>query len=90
MKIKVIYDNIKDKELIETIEFSTPFFVEYINIKTKNGQREAFKIKEKFSARLNPFVVVYDNKDKFIECFWSETQNACQSFVSKYKNGSIN
>ena len=42
MKIKIVYDNAKDRELIESIEFSTPFFVEYIDALTKNGLKESY------------------------------------------------
>ena len=85
MKVKVIYDNKKDKELIELIEFSTPFFIEYIDTNTRNGKKEAFRIKSEFGARKNPFIVIYDDEDKFIKCYWSENNNACQSFVNEYK-----
>ena len=84
MKVKIVFDDIKDKELIELVSFSTPFFIEYIN--ANFNKKEAFKIKSEFGARKNPFVVVYDDEDNFISCFWSEDQNACQSFVNLYKN----
>ena len=86
MKIKIVYDNAKDRELIESIEFSTPFFVEYIDALTKNGLKESYQIKGEFGARLNPFVVVYNDEDKFIKCFWSESGNACQQFINFCKN----
>lgn len=86
MKVKIVYDNLKDKELIELVRFSTPYFVEYIDINTKNGKKEGYKIKSEFGARKNPFIVVYDDEDKFIKCFWSENRNACQQFVNYYNN----
>ena len=85
MKVKVVYDNPKDKELIELVEFSTPFFIEYIDEKTRNGKKEAYRIKSEFGARKNPFVVVYNDEDKFIKCYWSENNNSCQSFINDYK-----
>lgn len=88
MKVKIVFDNIKDKELIELVRFSTPFFVEYVDARTRDGKKEAYKIKSEFGAKKNPFVVVYDDEDKFISCFWSEDQNACQSFINLYKNES--
>jgi hypothetical protein len=86
MIVKIVYDNKKDRELIESVEFSTPFFVEYIDALTKNGLKESYSIKGEFGARLNPFVVIYDNEDKFVKCFWSESGNACQQFINYYKN----
>lgn len=85
MKVKVVYDNKKDKELIELAKFSTPFFVEYVDANTKNGKKEAYQIKSEFGARLNPFVVLYDDEDNFTACFWSENGNAVQQFINLYK-----
>ena len=85
MKVKIVYSNPKDKELVKLVKFSTPFFIEYIDTETKNGKKEGYKIKSEFGARKNPFVVVYDDEDKFIKCYWSENNNACQSFINDYK-----
>lgn len=85
MKIKIVYDNIKDRELIELVEFSTPFFIEYIDTKTRNGKKEAHQIKSEFGAKKYPFVVVYDDEDKFKQCFWSESGNAVQQFINAIK-----
>ena len=85
MKVKIVYDNLRDKELVKLVEFSTPFFIEYIDEKTKNGKKESYKIKSEFGARKNPFVVIYNDEDKFIKCYWSENSNACQSFINDYK-----
>ena len=86
MKVKIVYNNLKDRELVELVKFKTPFFVEYIDVNTKNGKKEGYKIKSEFSARKNPFIVVYDDEDKFIKCYWSEINNACQSFIDDYNN----
>ena len=86
MKVKIVFDNDKDKELINLVNFSTPFFVEFIDARTKNGKSSAYKVKSEFGARMNPFVVVYNDEDKLESVFWSENQNACQSFVTVYKD----
>lgn len=85
MKIKIVYDNTKDRELIELVEFSTPFFIEYIDARTRNGKKEAYQIKSEFGAKKHPFVVVYDDEDKFKQCFWSESGNAVQQFINAIK-----
>ena len=86
MKVKVVYNNIRDKELIEMIRFDTPFFVEYIDLRTKNGLKEGWKIKNEYGARENPFVLVLDDEDNYVSCFWTDgTGNAVQQFVNLYK-----
>ena len=45
MKVKVVFYDIKEKELVKLVEFPTPFFVDYIDIRTKNGKKEGYKIK---------------------------------------------
>lgn len=84
MRVRVIYDNKKDKELLEAVKFPTPFFVEYIDATTKNGIKEARSIKGEFAFRKNPFIAIYDDEDKFVGCFYSENGNACQQFINFY------
>ena len=86
MKVKIVYDNPKDKELVELIKFNTPFFIEYIDVKTKSGLKEGWKIKNEYGAKEDPFVLILDDEDNFMGCFWSENQNACQSFVNSLNN----
>ena len=86
MKVKIVYDNLKDKELIELVEFTTPFFIEYIDANTVNGLKESYRIKNEFGARKNPFIVIYDDEDNFKKCFWSENRNACQEFINYLKD----
>lgn len=82
MKVKIVYDNLKDKELVEFVQFPAPYFIEYIDTNTRTGLKESYKIKGQFGARKNPFVVLYDDEDKFIKCFWSENGNAVQEFIN--------
>ena len=82
MKVVLVYDNIKDKELLELIEFPTPYFVEYVDTFTREGLKESYRIKGQFGARLNPFIVIYDDEDKLVQCFWSENGNAVHQFVN--------
>lgn len=82
MKVKIVYDNLKDKELVELVQFPTPYFIEYINATTKQGLKESYQIKNPFGARKNPFVVIYDDEDEFVKCFWSESGNAVQQFIN--------
>lgn len=80
--VKIVYDNKKDKELIELSKFSTPFFIELVN--ANKDKRKAFEIKNPYAARLNPFILLLDNEDKFLKCYYSETGNAIQQFINEY------
>ena len=40
MTALVVYDNIKDKELLDKIDLGVPFFIDYINLNTKNGRKQ--------------------------------------------------
>ena len=82
MIVKIVYDNQKDKELIELSKFSTPFFIELIN--AVKDKREAFEVKNPYAARLNPFILLLDNEDKFFKCYYSEVGNAIQQFINEY------
>lgn len=86
MTVKLVYNNKKDRELIELKELSTPFFIEYINTNTKSGKKEGYKIKSEFGAKKDPFIVIYDDADKFLKCYWSENSNACQQFINEYND----
>ena len=86
MKVKIVYNDVRDKELIELVRFSTPFFVEYLDERTKNGKKEGYRIKSEFGARKSPFVLVLDDEDNYLACFWTESgSNAVQNFISNYK-----
>ena len=86
MNAIVVYDNIKDKELLDSINLEVPFFVEYINMNTKNGKRQGTKIKYHWGAKLNPFIELYENNE-IIQVFYSEKSNACNQLIS-YLNDS--
>lgn len=81
MNAIVVYDNIKDKELLDNINLEVPFFVEYVNMNTKNGKRQGIKIKYHWGAKLNPFIELYENNE-IIQVFYSEKSNACNQLIS--------
>ena len=84
MNAIVVYDDIKDKELLDVINLRVPFFIEYIDINTRNGKKEGFRVKSYWGAKLNPFVELKDN-DKIVKVFYSENGNACNQLI-KYLN----
>lgn len=81
MNAIVVYDNIKDKELLDNVNLEVPFFVEYINANTKSGKKQSYQIKSHWGAKLNPFIELYDNNE-IIQVFYSEKGNACNQLIS--------
>jgi hypothetical protein len=81
MNAVVVYDNIKDKELIDNINLRVPFFVNYIDLNTKNGKKQGLQIKSHWGAKLNPFIELYKD-EKIVKVFYSETGNACNQLIS--------
>ena len=87
MQATVVYENKKDKELLNLIYSEVPIFIEYIDFNTKNGRKEAYAVKSKWSARLNPFVVLQEGEE-IIKVFYSEKENAVQQLINYLKNES--
>lgn len=59
-QVKVVYDNNKDKELLNQIDTTVPFFIDYIDMNTTNGRKTGFKVLNYWSAKKLPFVVIED------------------------------
>lgn len=83
----VIYDNKKDRELLELVNSKFPIFIHYVDFNTKDGRKEAFQVKSHWGAKLNPFVVLEEDYDKIIDVFYSEKDNAIQQLIN-YLNDS--
>lgn len=81
MEAIVIYDDKKDRELLNLVDSKFPIFVKYIDFNTIDGRKEAYKIKSYWGAKLNPFVVV-QKEEKIIKVFYSETQNAINQLIN--------
>ena len=86
MEAIVIYDNKKDRELLDLIDSKFPIFIEYIDYNTVSGRKEAFKIKSHWSAKMNPFIVVQDG-EKIIKVFYSEKNNAINQLINFLNEG---
>lgn len=72
IKIFIVYDNIEQLDLFKHSTFKnlTPL-VEYINMNTKDGRKNGFKLKGEWGAKTNPFCIIFDG-DKAIKAFYSE------------------
>lgn len=83
----IVYDNKKDRELLDLIESKFPIFMNYINFNTTHGRKEAFRVKSYWGAIKNPFVVTND-EDKLIKVFYSDTggDSAIQQFINWLNN----
>ena len=89
MEAIVIYENKKDREFLDLIDSKIPIFIRYIDYNTIEGRKEAYAVKSKWSAKLNPFVVLQEGEE-IIKVFYSESgKNAVQQLIN-YLNESFN
>ena len=87
MQAIVVYEDKRDRELLNLIYSEVPLFIDYIDFNTKNGRKEAYAVKSKWSAKMNPFVVLQEGEE-IIKVFYSEKENAVQQLINYLKNDS--
>ena len=80
MNVIVVYNNDKDRELLESVDSKFPIFINFINYNTTKGRKESYKIKSEWGAKENPFVIV-EEADKIIKVFYSEKNNAINQLI---------
>lgn len=87
MEANIIYDDIKDRELVELIDSKFPIFVNYINFNSTKERKEAYRIKSHWAAKANPFVELKEG-DKVIKVFYSDAKgdNAINQFINYLNN----
>ena len=88
MEARVVYDDKKDRELLNLIDSKFPIFIDYINFNTVVGRKEAYRVKSHWGAIKNPFVVITEG-DNVIDVFYSEKDNAINQLIN-FLNGSFN
>ena len=81
MEAIVVYDNKKDRELLNLVDSKFPIFIKYIDFNTVDGRKEAYQIKSHWAARMNPFVVVQEGEE-IIKVFYSESENAITQLIN--------
>lgn len=87
LNIRVVYDNEQDKELLNLMDTTVPFFVDYINMHSSEGRKTGFKLLNYWSATKLPFVVVED----FPKVFYSEIgENAINQLLKWLNENSSN
>lgn len=88
MEARVVYDDKKDRELLDLIDSKFPIFIDYIDFNTVAGRKEAYRVKSHWGAIKNPFVVITEG-DNVIDVFYSEKDNAINQLIN-FLNGSFN
>lgn len=81
MEAIVVYDNKKDRELLNLVDSKFPIFIKYIDFNTIDGRKEAYQVKSHWAARMNPFVVVQEGEE-IIKVFYSESENAITQLIN--------
>lgn len=81
MEAIVVYDNKKDRELLNLVDSKFPIFIKYIDFNTVDGRKEAYQVKSHWAARMNPFVVVQEGEE-IIKVFYSESENAITQLIN--------
>jgi len=81
MNVKIVYKDLKDKEFLDNVNLETPFFVEYIDINSKKGKKEGWKLMNYYGTNKFPFVEI-DNEIPF----YSEEGNAIFQLINYLNN----
>lgn len=81
MEAIIVYENKKDRELLDLIDSKFPIFIKYIDFNTVEGRKESYRVKSHWGAIKNPFVVVQDG-EKILKVFYSEKNNAINQLIS--------
>lgn len=76
----IVVDNPSDKDIINFVEFKKDVCLTILDISTKEDRSAAYKLKSHWGARKNPFVVI-SKEDKMEKVFYSEENNALDSFI---------
>lgn len=91
MDIQIVYDNKKDKELLNHIDTAIPFFINYIDMNTVNGRKLGINLMNYWGAKKLPLVVIEsDNKEDLPIIKYSDIgENAINQLI-RYLNESKN
>lgn len=87
-KIYIVYENKEQISLFKDTILNFEPLVEYINVNTKNGKKEGYKLKEYWGARKNPFCIIFEG-DNPVKAFYSEDEckdNAIIQLIGYLKN----
>lgn len=85
MNVKVVYKDLKDKEFLDKINLETPIFVEFIDINTKKGKSEGWKLMNYYGTSIFPFVELEIDESNRIP-FYGERGNAVGQLINYLNN----
>ena len=89
-QVKVIYDNDKDKELLDKVETVTPFFVDYINMNSINDRKNGMKLMGHWSAKKLPLVIIETDNESLPVVKYSDIGENAVNQLIKFLNESSN
>ena len=76
-------------EKLKTLDTSKyPVEFHFIDTSTKKGKKEGLKIKSKYAAKLEPFVLITD-KEKPLAAFYTEAEDVIDSLMKYLDNGNL-
>lgn len=89
MEVYIVYNDDLQKERLEEAFKEPPFSLTFIDVRGKE-KKNAWAIKNKWAARLDPFAIIMDG-DKAIKAFYSETgEDVINSLISFLNENSSN
>lgn len=83
MNVKVVYKSLKDKEFLDIVNLKAPIFIEFIDINTRKGKKEGWKLMNYYGTQLFPFVELEIDEFNRIP-FYSEKGNAIGQFINYF------
>lgn len=88
--VYIVYDDDKIlRKLGGTYTLKVSPIFHFIDSRTLNGRKEAFKLKGSWGARMDPFAIIMEG-EKPVRAFYSETgENVVKSLIN-YLNGPEN
>jgi hypothetical protein len=83
--VYLIYNDDTQLKKVKNYPFDNSYFFHFIDDRTRQGRKDAWKIKGGFSAKLSPFAVCYD-KNRPIKAFYTEADsNIIESLIDFLK-----
>ena len=85
MEVSIVYNNPSCLSKIQFSKYNHQF--RFIDSDTYKGKKEASKLKKQYSAKLEPFALILDNK-KPIKAFYTEAEDVIESLIKYLDNES--
>ena len=86
MNIYFTYNTQKDFDSFLNVENLKDYAIHHIDSGTLHGKKEAYKLKSEWGAKLDPFILIIDDKNKPIKAFYSECKTDAITQFTQYSN----